>query len=377
MTRHFPLLMTVAALLGLGLGIYDFVLPFLLARWGFSFLNMGIIFAVAGVAMVFVRVYMGELSDRFGRKAFYAAALGVGAGLTFVTPMAPHMAAQMGLKSLRDASFQTFQSMHQLVLYEESTERYLDYVGKTQGAQYLAEGLGAQLGGTVLARRGHAAPLHIAAAAFLVAFLGFVALYRSPPVQRRRERAGSLRELFGLDLSPKLRLMTIANLIFTIGLATSHCFVMQLFFREKFGVSEATVATIMLLHRLTAALPLLVVGWVVKRHLKAVYITFLTFEGIALLVSAFIPSFLAATIVWLTHDLFGAGIWIPIQSTLMQKHSRDGVRGRDVSKSLAIASLGWILGPMIAGAVFAHSVGAPFAISGLLMVVAAVVLLWL
>jgi len=377
MTKHFPLLMAVAALFGVGLGIYDFVLPFLLSHWGISFASMGLIFSVAGIAMFFVRVYVGELSDRFGRKAFYGAALALGAGLTFATPLAPSIVAQMGLKSLRDASYQTFQSMHQLVLYEESVERYLDYVGKTQGSQYLAEGCAALVSGAILTRRGHAAPLRIAAAVFFVAFCAFVALYRSPPVRRRRDRAASLGELFGLDLSPKLRLMTIAGFIFTVGLAISHCFVMQLFFKRKFGVPESTVGIIMMLHRVTAAVPLLIVGWVVKRRLKAVYITFLTIEGLALIVSAFIPNFLLATAVWLTHDLVGAGIWIPVQSTLMQQYSRNGVRGRDVSKSLAIASLGWVIGPMIAGAIFERSVNGPFGLSGLLMVAAAVVLLWL
>jgi DHA1 family multidrug resistance protein-like MFS transporter len=377
MTRHFPLLMTVAALFGLGLGIYDFVLPFLLSHWGVSFASMGVIFSVAGVAMFFVRVYVGELSDRYGRKIFYGAALGLGAGLTFATPLAPSVVAQMGLKSARDGSYQTFQSMHQLVLYEESVDKYLDYVGKTLGSQYLAEGLGAMAAGAASRRGAYAAVLRVSAVVFFVAFCAFLVLYRPPAVQRRRQETVSLTQLFGFDLSPKLRLMTIANLIFTVGLSVSHCFVMQLFFARKFGVPESTVGVIMLLHRLTAALPLLVVGWVVKRHLKAVYITFLTIEGVALTASAFIPHFLFATAVWLTHDLFGAGIWLPVQSTLMQRHSRNGVRGRDVSKSLALASLGWIIGPMIAGVVFNRSVSGPFALSGLLMVVAAIVLLWL
>jgi len=333
MTKHFPLLMTVAALFGLGIGIYDSVLPFLLAHWRNPSMKMGIIFGASGVAMFFMRVYLGDLSDRFGRKTFYAAALGVGAGLTFATPFAPSLVAQTGLRSLRDASFQTYQGMHQLVLYEESVEKYLDYMGKTQGSQYLAEALGARAAGVTIQRGGHgySASMHIAAIAFFVAFCAFAALYRSPAVDRRREPTVSLRQLFGLDLSPELRLMTIANLIFTVGLATSHCFVMQLFFKYKFGASESHISIIMMLHRLVAAVPLLLVGWVVKRHLKAVYITFLTLEGLALIVSAYIPNFILATGVWLTHDLLGAGIWIPVQSTLMQQHSRHSVRGRDIS----------------------------------------------
>ncbi|GAH59034.1 unnamed protein product, partial [marine sediment metagenome] len=44
-----------------------------------------------------------------------------------------------------------------------------------------------------------------------------------------------------------------------------------------------------------------------------------------------IPDLAIAAIVWLIHDLFGAGVWIPIQSRLIQKYSHPSARGRDLT----------------------------------------------
>jgi len=87
-----------------------------------------------------------------------------------------------------------------------------------------------------------------------------------------------------------------------------------------------------------------------------------------------VPDLTAAAIIWLAHDLFGAGVWIPIQSRLIQKYSRPSTRGRDVTKVFATASLGSVVGPLIAGWVFERWYGGPFVISGMVMILSALVL---
>ena len=78
--------------------------------------------------------------------------------------------------------------------------------------------------------------------------------------------------------------------------------------------------------------------------------------------------------VWLAHDLIGAGVWVPIQSAFIQKYSREDRRGRDVSKVLALGSLGWIFGPLLAGGIFDRWYGGPFVLSGAIMILSAFVL---
>jgi MFS family permease len=79
----------------------------------------------------------------------------------------------------------------------------------------------------------------------------------------------------------------------------------------------------------------------------------------------------------LSHDLIGAGIWSPIQATLIQRFSSDEKRGLDVGKVLAWGSIGAIFGPLIAGNLALISSKLPFFISGILIIIAVTPLLFL
>jgi predicted MFS family arabinose efflux permease len=177
-------------------------------------------------------------------------------------------------------------------------------------------------------------------------------------------------------MHPNLIIIMISVFIFNIGMTTSHCFIMPLFFSEKFGVSEYAVSWVMLLHRLTIALPLLLAGSLRIRRLKAVYIGALAFEGTLLSASALIPHFHPAAGVWLLHDLLGAGVWIPVQGLLIQQHTSPETRALTVGKLMAYGGIGTIIGPWLAGHLSQHlNISAPFFASGLLLILAALALL--
>jgi len=89
----------------------------------------------------------------------------------------------------------------------------------------------------------------------------------------------------------------------------------------------------MTIHRLTAVLPLLPVGYLHIKHYKAVFITIVFLYGIAISAGALIPDLFWAAAIWLLHDLVGAGIWIPIQSAIIQGECREESRGLDLSKT--------------------------------------------
>ncbi|MBE9566574.1 MAG: MFS transporter, partial [Proteobacteria bacterium] len=202
-----------------------------------------------------------------------------------------------------------------------------------------------------------------------------------PRDHHQAPQPGRLRDLFSLDMHRNLKVILISFFIFNIGFTTSHCFIMPLFFSKKFGVSEYAVSWVMGLHRVTIALPLLLAGAFRIKRLKAAYIGTLTLEGIILSASAFMPGFAGASIVWLLHDLVGAGIWIPIQNFIIQEYTEPDRRALQVGKLLAYGGLGTILGPWLAGHLLeaaylpeALRISAPFFVSGLFMIVAALVL---
>jgi len=60
--------------------------------------------------------------------------------------------------------------------------------------------------------------------------------------------------------------------------------------------------------------------------------------------AALVPNFYAARGVWLLHDLIAAGVWTPIQSLIIQDHTRPETRALEMGKVLAFGGIGTILG---------------------------------
>ncbi len=378
MNRNFGTLLGVSLLFGLGAGIYEFALPYLLDAHGISVPRMGLIYAAGAIVIFFVRIYAGHLSDIFGRKSLYGSAVALTALVTALTPTAVVLWFQAILKSAFDAGAMVFDSMYQLCLHDDSRKRYLDRVGRTRGLQALAAALSTFAAGLLLSRELYTGAFRLASATLIAGLVVFLIGYRPGNNAAFRPPSGqSLRNLLALDLPRPLVVLAVTAFIFTVGLSISHCFVMQLFWERQFGASRVDVGIILMLHRFTIAIPLLLLSWSAKRHLKQIFIGFLVFEGLAIGASGLLGSLLPSAVVWLTHDLFGAGVWMPVQSALIQKYSREQSRGQDVSKVFAIGSLGWIFGPLIAGAVFDHWYGGPFVLSGAIVILAAGVLLLL
>jgi MFS family permease len=347
---------------------------------GLSFEGMATVFAVAAAGMLLVRILMGRLADVWGRKLFYGLSLG-GSALAFgLTPVSVSLLGQTLLKTLREAMFLTRETLHPVVLYEEHRERFRDFIGKTRGMDFLCQGGGTLVAGALFVLIGTRGNLWLGAALLALGYIIFLAFFRERASSAREDsKPGRLRDLFSLDIHWNLKVIMVSFFIFNIGFTTSHCFIMPLFFSEKFGVSEYAVSWVMVLHRLTIGLPLLLAGTLPIRNLKAAYIGALTVEGIIISASAVIPNFLGASMVWLLHDLVGAGIWIPIQNQIIQDHTRPDQRALQVGKILAYSGIGTIIGPWLAGWLLgnlpAHlNISAPFFASGALMIVAAAVL---
>jgi MFS family permease len=332
---------------------------------------MGFIFAVASAAILVARVGIGSLSDVWGRKIFYSVALAAASGSQWLTSLSSQVLGQTLLKTVRDTAFATREIMHPIVLFEESERRFLDLIGKTRGLEYLFQAGGTITAGLTIAAIGTGGNLKLAGVLAGLAFVVFAAAFRERPMPIRL--AGiSLREVMGLGGLPRnLKVIAASSFIFTLGLSSSHSFIMPLFFAGRFGMSQGTVAWIMFGHRLTIALPMLVVGQLPIRNYKASYILTMVIEGVAVGAAALIPGAALATGVWLLHDLIGAGIWAPIQNTIVQQYSRPEARGLDVGRVAAIGLVGAIFGPFIAGYLAQVRIWWPFLVSGALMALSA------
>lgn len=385
MSRNLWLILGVSLLFGISTGIYEFVLPYFLQAHHISFQQMGWIFALASLAMVLARIYMGGLADRWGRKHLYAWALAVCGGATALAAPLPALLWQLLLKTLRETAALTRETIYPIILYEEGQAGFLDRIGKFRGMEYLFQAGGTLLAGILIGRLSVAGgisnaayqlTLVIAGSAVLLGSLIWTACFQEK-WRPDRQRPLPLRELFSFNLHPNLQLLAISGIIFAFGMQLSHSFYLPLFFKERFGQPPTVVYTIMVIHRITIALPLLVVGNLPLKNFRAWYIFGLLIEGATLGVSALLKPFMLSAVIFLLHDLVGAGIWSPIQATLIQRYSRNATRGIEVGKVLAWSSLGGVLGPIAAGWLAGIHSTLPFLFSGIFMAISALPLCWL
>ena len=373
-SHNVKILLIISIIFGGTFGIYDLILPFYLKERNISFHNMGYIFSIASVGMFLSQIYLGNLSDRWGRKPFYLLALFACCLASSLTPFVASLLLLIILKTLWDVGAVTRRIMHPILLYEDNRNKFMDFLGKTRGIEFLFQAGGTLIALVTVASLGYSGNLWLAGAALAFACLLFAPLYREHRSVSSKKGFDIKSILSWRDLSHNLKVIIVAYFIFTIGLRTSHNFIMPLFFKEKFGATDQAVFWVMLIHRITIALPMLFIGNLQVKNLKATYIGAVLFQGFTIAVSAFIPHFIAASAVWLIHDFVGAGVWMPIQGTIIQKYSREGARGLDVSKTLAFSSIGGIFGPLLAGYISSFWISGPFFISGVITITSAFVL---
>jgi len=376
--RNVKTVLAVSAIFGMTAGMYDFILPYYLKERGLSFESMGLIFAIAAGGMLGLRVVMGNLADRWGRKLFYGMSLAGTAVAIGLTPISGSVLAQGVLKTMREAMSLTRDTLHPVILYEESRGQFMKLVGKTRGWEFMFQAVGTVISGLTLARLHTGGNLLLAAGMTAAGFLVFWSFFREGWVPHQKLPKTTLRTLTSFAIHPNLKLITISVFIFNVGMTTSHCFIMPLFFSEKFGVSRETVAWVMVGHRLTIAIPLLLVGTMTLRNLKGAYIVALILEGAIQASAAVMPTFGWATGVWLLHDFLGAGVWIPVQNLIIQEYTRPESRALNVGKILAFGGIGAIVGPFLAGFLSQRvSISAPFFVSGIGMILCVAPLFWL
>lgn len=373
--RSLASLVVASAIFGLSVGIYDILFPYYLDDVGVGFEGMGIIFSLAALATAIGSVYIATASDLRGRKWSYASGIVLGSLSSAMIPFVRAVPLLAAAKTLREAATRFRDSLHGVLIFESARSKFADFFAKARGLEYLSEGSGQLVAASLLATLSFLGSFQLVALLLLVSlcifYMGFRET-REPDVARKR---ASLREAYSLNIPGPLKLVAVSSFLFAVGLSTSHNFIMPLFFSRKFGATVGQVSLILGLHRLSLALPLLFSGMLMKRSLRKTIMLSMLYEGAAISATGLAPGLLASTAVWLTHDIFGASLWIPAQAVLIQHYARDKVRARDASKVIAVGALGYIFGPVIAGWTSSVSVSIPFILSGVVVAASGIPLL--
>jgi len=392
-------LLFTSVVYGLAFGIYEYesVLPLYLGSLGIGALAMGVMFAAAAVGVFLLRIYVGHLSDIFGRKLFYSLSLVIAAAANFATPLLPVFVMQAMLKTSREAATLVRDTMHSVLLYEHNAARFMGSLGLTIGAEHASQGVGSLAAGLLAmllasssSTPNYAIPFVFSTILLTIAAFSFARFYREQTVAA--DGGAQVRKVkLSLKLPPKLWLLVAFGFIFELGLFTTHCHVMPLYFQKMleasplFELDDARqvmlgVMIVMCLHRFMSGLAMMIASPRLKHNLKGLFVSLVFLEGVVIAATPFIGNLWIAVSVWLMHDMLGAAIWSPIHGHFIQKHSRQESRGADVSTVMGLAQLGRIAGPLLGGVLWTlpvgvYGYGAPFLIGGLIIAFSAMILL--
>lgn len=367
--RNFWTFMFVSAFFGVAIGLYDFALPYYMKERGISYEGMGFIFAISFFFVFFLQIYSARLSDLSGRKPFYSLSLFFSSIFNFLTPLSARISLLTLLKTLRETAAAIQDTIGSVILYESvSRQRYLFLIGRTAGLNFLFQGAGIFAAG-ILMVRSYNLPFFFAGGVIFLAFL----VFEIGLVEKKVEEAAPTLQGNFSPLNPlnkELVLLTLSGFFANLGVSLSHTQMMPLFFSVKYGVSESWVAILLALHRVSFGLPMIFTGnwlkgkWLRTENLKWLYILFLGLQDMAISATAFMPTFVWASCVWLIHDMIGASVWSPVRSTLLQYFSRDETRAFQIATVGALSNIGWVIGPVIAGYLANIDISLPFFMSG-------------
>lgn len=376
MNRNMRLLMLVSWLFGYASGAYEVLFPLYLDWIGVSFTDMGILFGITAAVIMLFNVVIGSKSDVVGRKIFYAVSLALCSLVNFLVPFFRRLWETVLLSIGQSGATSIRGTVHNVLLFELTRKAFVSAYSRVNGIEYFAQALGLMGAGLILAATSFNSAFMLSSAILFVALLIFLLGFRE-------ERSGVViaSGKGGADvyLPRELKIFAVSGLVMAVGFGCSHGFMTPLFFVKKFGADKETVSLILTLHRLCYAVPLIfadkVLAFLRRYSLKSIVIALMTYQGVSISVAAFIPSLLPATVVFVTHDLLAAAFWSPAQSVLIQSYCREERRGADSSKVGSISSIGGIASPFIAGLLATLDISFPFLTSGIITVLAALILL--
>ena len=377
-------LIVVIDLLGFGLIIP--LLPFYAKRFDASPLLVTLLFSIFSICQFVAAPILGLISDRWGRKPVLVfSQLGSVAGYLLLAWASIHNWQNLTLglltiylsrviDGLSGGNISTAQAYIADVTSAKDRAKGMGMLGAAFGIGF---SIGPAIGGLMTSWKGPAAPAFAAAAmSLLAALLTALRLKEARP----EAEVESVAWLHPRRFLPVLRnpLLVRINLVWFIAMTA---FVMMdstiaLFLKDIFRFEEAQVGWYFLF---IGAIIVVVQGGLVGRLSRHIS------EGTLCVIGLFCVaagSLVTAGSAWVSLLLilavggaihaFGRSLFQPSISALVSRNSPENLQGTSLGLFQGVGTLGRVVGPIIAGLVYANHLTLPWIVGALLLVLAAV-----
>ena len=371
----------------LGFGIIIPIQPFYAESFGATATVVTLLGATYSIMQFFFASFWGRLSDRLGRRPIILFSVFISAIGHFCFALAPNLPLLFGARALAgfgNANLGTAQAVVADVTTQENRAKGMGLIGVAFGMGFL---LGPAIGG-FLGQYGPTIPLF---AAGILACLNWVFAYFMLPETKTTTSKASTRRVLPVGLFkaakafPNAQNLLLISLLYTWGFALMEqditLFIEHIWVQpspsmpDDIRIKEAASLTAWFL--VTIGLTAVVVqGGLIGRLSKKVGEAKLIKTGLLIVASALaiIPMIghsgqfplMLVLAVWMA---IGSGILNPSKSALLSRSIPDDRQGEILGLNQSLSSLGRVLGPLMAGALFELNTTIPFVTgAGILLV---------
>lgn len=365
--RNLLILFSVIVLDLIGFGVVMPILPFYAKQYGANATVLGaLLTSYSAMQFVFSSLW-GKLSDRIGRKNVLLFTIaGSAVSLTILGLANSLLLLFVGriLAGIFAANISVASAYVTDVTTEENRSKGMGMIGAAFGIGFL---LGPAMGG-ILSRHGYHVPILVAAG---LSALNWIYAFARLPEPARHHKPEEVIKTSVLSHRPILLFCAI-YFLFTVAVsqleATFAFFMMQRFNYDAMHVSYILA--------LMALIMVGIQGGLIRTLTQKYGEPLLLVSGALLLAASFAFVPWSPTVVLLLLPLgfssVGRGISQPSLMSLVSKKSPPHMRGAVMGTFQASASLGRVVGPVLAGTLFDVSAPLPFYVAGGLMAVVCV-----
>jgi len=114
-------------------GAFDLIFPFFLESRGISLAGMGFLFTVSHAVDEFLQVFIGDYTDRMGRKKVYSRSFIIGAIANFLFTLERGVLELSFTKILNDIATTIRRAVSSVMVFENSGRSFPRYISYTRG----------------------------------------------------------------------------------------------------------------------------------------------------------------------------------------------------------------------------------------------------
>jgi len=376
-----PILFLIVFIDLVGFGLVIPLLPYYAVRFAASPLQMTLLFAVYSLMSMVTAPLWGRLSDRVGRRPVLMASMAAAAlaylGLAFATELWMLFAAR-AFAGACAGNIAAAQAYIADVTPPEGRARGMGMIGAAFGLGFIiGPVLGGVIAGNDLATADLKTPGLIAAGLSLVAFLGVIVLLRESrsigQASRARSRIAAARHALAQPVLARLLAVFFLVILAFSGMETTFAW----WAIAQFGWGPRPIGFVFFY---VGVLSALMQGGLIGPLTKRFGEERLMMGGLALIALGLLVLPFARELPLLVGALsalaLGMGAMQPSLNSLISRRAGEDVQGEVMGVAQSVGSLSRVLGPLIAGSLFAgFGRGSPY-LWGAALVCGALVIGW-